>query len=346
MAHSFDSISKKQIDGFSVLLAGIDVNDLHLEEYQKSYLNKLLIYKDYFLRIYAGVLNLVLSKTTKAREDIFLVDYGAGNGLFGLFAGYCGLGKIVQVDTSPEFIESQQALSKALGIVIAENLKGDYEMLRKFHSQPPDMVIGTDVIEHIYDLDKFFSTLRELNSNLIIAFTTASNDRNWWKKRKLMHMQQKDEWEGYDMTNGNESYLPFRVVRKNIILDQLPDVGDSGLEKLITHTRGLRKDDIIKACDLYSEKKILPLLISHPTNTCDPVSESWTERFLSFEEYHSLFDQYGFELTIENGFYNGYQKNFKGFMLKLLNIIINISGSTGSRISPFITLIGESKPVR
>lgn len=336
-----NAITERHINEFSAILSNLDLTSLHFEKYQLAYLKNLLFHKNYFLRIYAKVLNEVLNKSNKRKEDIFLIDYGAGNGLLGLFAKFVGFGKIVQIDTSPGFINSQKTLSQKLNIPIAENILSDFEILEKFETDPPDALVGTDVVEHIYDLGKFFSTLKKLNKNIIIVFTTASNDRNWWKKKKIIRAQHKDEWKGDDSENGAESILSFREVRKNIIKTQLPEINDTELKEFIIKTRGLRKDDIIKACNIFKEKKLFPKLISHPTNTCDPLSGSWTERFLTFSEYKNLFAKNGFSLSIKNGFYNQYHGGIKAGVLYLLNILIKVFGKSGSFISPFIILTGE-----
>lgn len=333
-------INEEQITGFSNLLSKADMLQAGHGDYQLTYLNHLLLYKNYFLRIYAQVLNEVLQKSEKTKAAIFLVDYGAGNGLLGLFAKYCGFGKVIQVDTSDGFHCSQKILSQKLNIPIAAHLLGDFETLQKYESGVPDALVATDVIEHIYDLDLFLSTLHTINSNMTIVLTTASNDKNPWKKRKLMRVQRKDEMEGYDAENGNESLLPFRQVRENIIRNQLPQLDQRELNALVTNTRGLRKDDIVKACGQYNTEKLLPSLISHPTNTCDPLSGSWTERFLSFEEYKSLFNRHGYALSIKNGFYNQYQGGLKGTVLLFLNKLIKITGRAGNMISPYIMLTG------
>ncbi len=335
-------INAEHIINFSELLSTLNTNNLALGEYQLDYLKHLLFHKKYFLSIYAQVLNEVLNNTAKQKEDILLVDYGAGNGLLGLFAKHCGFGKIIQVDTSAGCTESQRILAKQLNIAIDDHLNGDYEMLSRYILGAPDALVATDVIEHIYDLNDFFSTLQRVNKNMVIVFTTASNDRNWWKKKILMRIQRKDEWEGYEGQNSNASLLPFREVRKRMIMEQLPNISSAHLNQLITHTRGLRYDDIIKACMAYRDKNIFPGLIEHPTNTCDPASGSWTERFLSFGEYKNLFNSNGYTLFISDGYYNQYQSGFKGKVLCLANILIKSLGKAGSRISPFIILTGTA----
>ncbi|HXS57021.1 MAG TPA: methyltransferase domain-containing protein [Hanamia sp.] len=334
-------INASHVEAFSRLLSKVNIDEAGFGSYQLTYLKHLFSHKNYYLRIYAQVLTEVLDKSHKQKADIFLVDYGAGNGLLGLFAKYCGFGKVVQVDTSKGFHESQKILSDKLNIPIAEHLHGNFEMLKKYKHEAPDALVGTDVIEHIYDLDSFFATLHELNGNMTIIFTTASNDRNPWKKKKLMHVQLKDEYEGYDAENGNDSLLPFRQVRENIIKNKLPQLSETEIHLLVKNTRGLRQDDIIKACGQYITTNEMPSLIAHPTNTCDPLSGSWTERFLSYAEYKSLFNRHGYALSIKNGFYNHYQGGIKGTILFFLNIAGKIPGRAGNMISPYIMLSGS-----
>jgi len=320
------------------MLSELNVENLGLQKYQAFYLTNLLIHKKYFVSMYAQVLNELLMQTEKKNEQIFLIDYGAGNGLLGLFAKSCGFGKVVQVDTSSAFCFSQEILSEKLRLPVDENINGDYESLEKFAANPPDALIATDVIEHIYDLDKFFSTLQKLNKRLVTVFTTASNDHNFWKKKKLMRIQKKDECEGD--VSGDDFCESFRLVRRNIIKKEIPQITNSALERLVIHIRGLRKDDIELACSRYMENGAIPPLLTHPTNTCDPITGSWTERFLSFKEYKDLFNRYGFSLTIKNGFYNNFQHGVKGTILSVLNFLILKMGKKGSALTPYIILIG------
>lgn len=328
-------ITAAQIEEFCKQLSRINASTLGLPEYQHSYLTRLLDHKEYFVAIYAGVLNEVLQLINKKKENIFLVDYGAGNGLLGLFAKFCGFGKIVQVDSSSSCTCSQQMLSEKLNLPIFENITGEVEELKKFVLNPPDALVATDVIEHIYDLDNFLSTIKEINKDLVTVFTTASNDKNRWKKKRLMKFQKEDEWKG------SVSEPAFRAVRTNIIKKEMPELSYSELRLLVTRTRGLHKKDILLACEKYKTDGSIPALINHLTNTCDPISGSWTERILSYNEYDKLFIKNDFSLTIKNGFYNEFRPGAKGIISKVLNRIIRLSGKNGNHFSPFIFIIGH-----
>jgi len=175
-------ITRLQIDGFSALLNNLQIDELGLAPYVRFYLAHLITHKEYFLHIYASVLNQLLNSINKPKEQIAMVDYGAGNGLLGLFAKYCGFNNVTLIDISPEFHHSQKMLSKKINILPDSLLCGDVDLLKKEMKVPPDVIVGTDVIEHIYDLDSFLSTLRLLSEKPVIVFTTASNEKNWLKK--------------------------------------------------------------------------------------------------------------------------------------------------------------------
>ena len=81
-------------------------------------------------------------------------------------------------------------------------------------------------------------------------------------------------------------------------------------------------------------------MISHPTNTCDPITGSWTERLLSFEEYKELYNINGFDIEIKPGLYNNHQKIIKSFLISIINFSIRTLPLWGFYISPLIILTG------
>ncbi|MCO5237477.1 MAG: class I SAM-dependent methyltransferase [Chitinophagaceae bacterium] len=338
-----NDIAHCYINKFSALLKNLPIKELSPNSYLEAYLEHLIVNNQFFLHIYASVLNELLHKSDKSKEQITLVDYGAGNGLLGLFAKYCGFGKVILSDISPARCQSQKMLSEKISIYPDDIICGDVDSLEEGLAASPDAIIGTDVIEHIYDLDLFFSTLQRLNKTLVIIFTTASNEKNWLKKKWLMRLQKKDEWEGWKKNEYSQAIPPFRETREAIIREALQCPELASVEALVTGTRGLRKVDIICACKIYEQKNILPVQPRHPTNTCDPITGSWTERLLAHNEYRNLYEKYGFSLDIKNGFYNEYQKNLKGFIFQCMNTLIRHAGKAGSFFSPYIMLTGLRK---
>jgi len=339
MSSNLFLIDKNQVEAFEKLLQNIDSENLSIEDYPKRYLIYLLAKKKYFIEIYASILNLILKSIPKQRQDICLIDYGAGNGLLGLFAKFCGFKKVILLDMNEEFCVCQKELSQKLDLPVVI-ICGNVEALQNI-TNTPDAIVGTDVIEHIYNLDTFFSGLTKLNKNIVTVFTTASNDENPIKKRALMKIQYKDEWIGWDNINNENSILSFRKVREKIILQTLPHLQRSVLNDIVKNTRGLNEKDIKDACIQYSQKNVLPEPLTHPTNTCDPLSGSWTEKLISFKGYQQLYKNHGFDLNIKKGYYNEHQFFFKGALLRFINFNIKLLGKQGIRLSPFIILLGK-----
>jgi 2-polyprenyl-3-methyl-5-hydroxy-6-metoxy-1,4-benzoquinol methylase len=340
-------ISSENIHNFILLLEKADAEKLPMAPYCRRYLSHLLANKKYYVHIYAHVLRLLLGNSGKAKEEISLVDYGAGNGLLGIFAKHCGFRKVYCCDMSSNFIDAAKVLSLSMEVMLDGFITGDINAANSFFNdkQPPDAIAGTDVIEHIYDLDDFFGGIGSLNKNMVTVFTTASNTDNPFKVRMIKQLQLKDEYEGGSPADrelfGETATPAFFETRKSIIQEAAASLSNEETEKLAAATRGKIKADILKAVEGYKTGKIFPAAPAHPTNTCDPITGSWTERLLTIEEYKNIYSRYGFGLSVHNGFYNSYEGTLKPVLMKLPNI----AAAAGIRsIAPFISLAG--KPLR
>jgi len=155
-----------------------------------------------------------------------------------------------------------------------------------------------------------------------------------------MRLQKIDECKGWKQSEHSEAIPSFRKIREAIIRAAIPPVEPASLEVLVTNTRGLCKADIIEACEKYVQQGLLPDLPKHPTNTCDPLTGSWTERILTYREYMNHYNKYGFALELRNRFYNEYQQNLKGWVFRRLNTLISPTRKTGNFFSPYIMLTG------
>ncbi|MGG9962027.1 class I SAM-dependent methyltransferase [Ferruginibacter sp. SUN106] len=312
--------------------------------YCKSYFLHLLQYKRFYLNIYSHVLELLLQHTRLPMDELIIVDYGAGNGLLGLFAKHCGFGKVYINDVNEKFVKAAEKTAQLMNIFIDGFITGDMDnVAAAFPSAKPNAVIGTDVIEHIYDLDIFFKQLQRLNPAMTTVFTTAANAANPFKKRRLQQLQWNDENKGglpgdYALF-GEDAIEPFRITRQKILAEYFPALTGAETELLTIHTRGLNKKDIINAGEKYIAEKILPPLLAHPTNTCEPLSGSWTEHLLTIKEYKAIYNEAGFQLTVYNGFYNAFSGDAKSLLMKFANWSILI---LGKRLAPFVSLIGTA----
>ena len=333
---------KTFIPAFSAKLSVIISDNVAIDDYCKRYLDHLLLHSKYYLTIYAQVLDKAMQHADKPTGELSLVDFGAGNGLLGIFAKYCGFKKVFLCDVDADFIKAAKVLSDALTISIDGFITGDIDELQDvLQHETIDVMVGTDVIEHIYNLDDFFANVKEMNNKMVTVFTTASNPGNFIKVRKLKKLQVKDECEGGDpgdfVLAGSEKHEAFFVMREKIILTAFPQIPSATAKQLAALTRGLKKTDILLAVDHYIATSELPVGKAIATNTCHPITGSWTERILPIAVYRSIYTKHHFVLEVHNGFYNDYSKGTKKYFNFFMNFLVRL---TGKIAAPFITLIG------
>lgn len=334
------SFCKHYIHSFAQKFGELDIAQVNMSDYARRYLLHLQRHHLFYLSIYAAVLDEVMQQSGKNAGDIRLVDYGAGNGLLGIFARHCGFHTVIICDQDKDFIRAARMLALALQVYPDELISGDItDLLSRGYKNMVDAVVGTDVIEHIYNLDDFFGSVQELNPAMVTVFTTAANPNNYLKLQQLKKIQVKDELEGSDPADfalaGAEKHMAFLEMRRKIIADNFSEITGDELARLATATRGLNQLDIIKSVSRYEENGELPLPPARVSNTCNPETGSWTERVLSLHAYRTIYSRYGFELSIKSGFYNSYTPGFKKYPNLFRNILVKL---TGSVTAPFITL--------
>lgn len=326
------------------MLKGLDADSLHIGDYSNRYLRHLLCHSLYYLDIYAMVLDEVKGHSKRSHTELSLVDYGAGNGLLGIFAKYCGFKKVILCDLDPEFIHAAHAVSTALKVEIDRFVEGDEQtLLSALKGETVHAITGTDVIEHVYNLDRFLSTILEMNPNMVSVFTTASNPDNYFKCRHLRKLQLKDELQGSDpgdfVLAGAESHEAFILIREKIIASAFPELPAKTLGQLKMATRGLNKQDIIESVQRFLATGVMPSADMHSSNTCNPNTGSWTERILTIEQYKTQYEKNGFSLTVKTGFYNDKTAGIKKYVNAGRNVITSFAGR---KTAPFITLIGRA----
>lgn len=336
---------KTEAAAFEKLLEKLNPETISPDDYCCRYLSYLISHKKYFISIYAVVLGKLIDSAAKKPGSISLVDLGAGNGLLGLFAKYCGFKKVFINDIEEKFVDASANLAQQLEISIDGFIKGDIQSVSTFFNHEfPDAIIGTDVIEHIYDLNDFFDTIIQINPSMLTVFTTASNPQNYFKIRSIKKLQRRDEFEGGSPGDfilfGDKPLEPFLETRKKIIRTKLESINDETIHQLAIATRGMNEKDIIKVALEFKINGKIPTVLSHPTNTCNPVTGSWTEHILSIREYGDLYNNHRMNLKIDNGFYDINKQGFKKNLNKLLNVCVSCFGI---QFAPFIIFTGSKK---
>ena len=268
-------------------LKAIDYNKLPISDYNKRYIGNLKPALSYFMHIYADCLQRGLQAIQTPISDVTLIG--------------------------PDTI-----------------LHGDSDVLADWCARnkvSPQLLIATDLIEHVYDLSLFFKDLIHINDSMYLLFTTASTPFNPYVQQRLHKMM-------IGCESGSLESPNYYTLREQFITKLCPAFSPKEVETWARQTRGLTYPDIQKAI----EKKSLPSP-EDPYNTCDPATGNWAERILPIQTYEDLLAPYQFKLKVEKGFYNADRSNpVLSLICKGINALIRNSGSFGFLLAPFIIL--------
>lgn len=315
------------MDNLADTLKALDYGALPLSDYSRNYILRLLPAIDYYMLIYRRCLHSMLDASPKAPAEMTMVDYGGGHGFLSLAAKRCGIGRVIYIDINPQASEAVAAIAAVVGEGPDVVLTGDSATLRRWCAENavcPDLLLGMDVIEHIYRLEDFFADLYAINPSMPMLFTTGSTPYNPWVKRRLHRVMKSDE-------------RIFRQARLDCILEHHPDMNYPVALAWADSTRGLVFDDVLKVVETR-----MPYGIIDFYNTCDPATGSWTERILPIDDYRRLLSPYGARLKVCKGFYNAFRGGFKGVVSRMLNVILHLPSTRF--MAPFIVLQIHTEP--
>lgn len=305
-------------------LKAIDYERLPISKYNKCYIARLKPVLSYYMKIYADCLLKGLESVGSAPKDITFIDYGGGSGFLSMLAKQAGIGRVIYIDLNPDSVDTIRVLKALAGTGPDIILHGDSDTLADWCSAnkvKPQLLIATDLIEHVYDLSAFFANLAAIDNKMQMLFTTASTPFNPYVKRKLHRL----------MTTWEKEYYALRL---HYIHLHFPALSPAEAKEAARKTRGLTFPHIRKAVENGS----YPLL-KDAFNTCDPRNGNWTERILPIETYRSLAKPFGYQVQIGKGFYNTDRPNpISALISSGINGLIRISGKAGFLFAPFITL--------
>lgn len=311
-------------------ISAIDFNQLAISNYNKEYIGRLKPALPFFLAIYANCLKEGLSRTEKDINEVILVDYGGGSGFLSMLAKEIGIGKVIYIDLNEKSVEAVELIQNETGIGPDIILHGESAKLAAWCSEnniKPDLLLATDVIEHIYDLSVFFKEVIGINNQMDLIFTTASTPYNPHVKNRLHRYMRGCETGKLEKPN-------YYTKRVNYIKKAFPKFSRKNVRKWAVLTRGLIYSDIHKAISQNEH----PLLLD-AYNTCDPETGNWTERILPMRDYRELVATYHYTVEVKKGFYNTQRpKLWKKTLSLLANQLIKHSGKVGLVFAPFIFL--------
>ena len=265
-------------------------------------------------------------------EELSLVDYGGGCGFFSLLASRAGVGKVIYVDLNPRSVETVRILKERLGFGPDVIIEGDaYDLEAWLHEEKdkPQLIVGTDVIEHIYDVMDCFYNFVSINKRIAMIFTTASTPYNPWVKRRLYRWMDEAE-------RGTGEQPNYWTLRREYFRKKFPMASDEELDYWADITRG----QTYEAIDIgIEENDLSSTILPGPHNTCDPRTGNWMERILPIAEYRKFAAIIGYRVDVGKGFYNERRANRAASLVcRLLNGLIRCSGKLGLLLAPFIVL--------
>lgn len=316
-------------------LQSIDFDALAISDYNKKYIRNIKAALPYYLSIYQDCLSKALKGKHKELSNITLIDFGGGSGFLSIFAKKAGIGQVIYIDLNSKSVHTVQVLKDKYGIgpdIILEGSSLELAEWCKENKVKPDLLIATDLIEHIYNLSPFFADLHLINDEMDMVFTTASNPFNYIKNKKLRKYMSGAE-------DGSLETPNYLTLRQEYIKKEFPKLTESQVKEYAFLSKGMIYEDISKAI----ENNYFPTL-KDKYNTCDPRTGNWVERILSINDYKEIIKPYNYQLKVFKGFYNSEKANpILKFIVKTVNRLIKLSGKAGIYISPFIILYIKKK---
>lgn len=310
-------------------IQNIDSSIITCCSYHRNYFQKIQNDAPYFIKMWEHILSQAEKDSDKKKAHLF--DFGCGQGLFGIFAKKSGWSSVSMMDMNGHCVENAEKLTEHFKLDDIHIGLGKEEDVADFFKEreKPNVLVSTDVIEHVYSIPKMLSIFKDALPTTTLIFTTGAVAENPLRSKMMKRLQVEDELKGTDVlqTTTDNPYggLNFREVRKKIIQEADTDnkLSENKVAALAIKTRGQNREDVISSVQKYFTTGKMPIELQHPTNTCDPISSSWTERLLTVKEYKEIFEQNGYKLQVIPGYYNDItNKGVKKISLKLLNIFV------------------------
>lgn len=286
----------------------------------------------YSLQNSAHILYDTVQLSGKSRDQLTLVDYGAGLGTLYLLAGRLGFKSVWYNDYLPAWAAAAKIIAEGVGSSISGYVTGGIgDFLDAVEAQDAriDIVASRNVIEHIYSLEEFYQRIYQHHPKAIVFSTTTANAHNpvmRWKHRRLHQFTERTY------------YLERRA---NMIRNWWPSVSDDVVQRLVPLTRGLDMIDFQQSVNVVREQGVYPTPSPHLySNTCDPETGYWCERLLPEVVHRQLAEAAGFQFACTAGYWDTHYRNP---LLNVLGVSLNalrpLLGNKQKSVVPFINLI-------
>lgn len=310
----------------------LPLDELELPGISDYYFKKNHNARPYFsIQTAAELLYRSIKAVRKLPQDVVLMDYGAGVGNLYLLAKMIGCRQVIYNDIVEEMTQGAEIIANKLGIKIEKYITADHLNTLRILDQERiqcDIILSRNVVEHIYDLQGFFSDMYRFQPNALLYFSTTANYHNPANRIYHLHLHKKFE---------SEQFAPKR---KEIIKRLLPDLADNKTNVLVAATRGLACKDLEEAVKRFGENGKMPDPSRFGSNACDPENGMWIENLLTINQYKKIIEPIGYELEVLPAFWDThYDSKIKNMLGKTMNLFTKMLGKRGLWTTAFIYLV-------
>lgn len=329
-----------------------ELRRIPISDYSKRYLRDKLRDLTSNLQLYSYVLAWALVGLPANPSRSVFMDYGGGLGMLSLLAKELGVGTVIYNDVYAVSCQDARVIGTFLGDESDYYIAGDIDSAIDFMSSNDigcDAVASYDVIEHIYDLDHFFSKLPRLSDGpLSVTMASGANSLNPVIRIRTMATQTQVEFRNREEGWGHkqrDNLKAYRTLREEIIQAHLRQLGVDlaidELARLTSTTRGLIAGDIRKSVDRFLLTGELPTPPSPSTNTCDPMTGNWAERLMEPKELAKSLSLHGFSVQILSGYFGTSTRPGRRILGSMANVAVRgLPFGQGIRLAPFYMIRG------
>lgn len=333
-------------------LRGLNLETLSISDYNKRYLGEKLRAVRASLQLNAHLLSWAIHSAGKAPSELVVLDYGGGSGTLSLQAKAVGIGTVVYNDIYEVSAADARTVGQALGLEAEAYVVGDTnDVVAALRAKELrcDAVVSYDVIEHVYDIEKFFREIARLAQGpLALVLGSGANDANPKIRRDLARQHLVVEFKDRAPVAGQkdrDTLRSYRSLRREMIVDHASKLGVTisaeQLDEMAARTRGLAGEDIKRVVEGFKDRGVLPPEPTHPTNTCDPRNGNWAEHLMSPDYLRGLLLREGFDGDIVPGYWPTSASLPKQVAVLGLNSAISTLGVRGLPLAPFYVVMAK-----
>jgi 2-polyprenyl-3-methyl-5-hydroxy-6-metoxy-1,4-benzoquinol methylase len=304
-------------------------NDPFIDYFSRHHLGHRLFFS---IQSSAHILYEAVKRCPKPLKEINAIDYGAGLGTLFLLGGMLGFRRFDYNDHLPEWQQTAKQVSERIGSRISGYVTGDVEAVTSFAENKGftyDLILSRNVLEHIYSLPHFYTTLYRHNPKAVVYGTTTANYHNPLMRIYHYRIHAKAERSHYFRQRCGEIGRSDSNLR--------PDA----ISRLARQTRGLAGADFSRTLEALKADSPLPQDPTLRSNTCDCINGVWCEHLLTRNEYAAIISAAGYRMDFSAGFWDTHYPNaLMNFGARLLNRCIGWLGPRKAvLISPFVNII-------